>query len=723
MLDESLVARLGRGLYDALSQRGFESLTPVQEAVLSPEHEGRDLRISSKTGSGKTVAIGLSVRSLLEGCDASKGPRVLVVVPTRELATQVEGELRWLFAPLGAGVASFTGGSGSLGYRRERQAIAERPAVIVGTPGRLLDHLDRGVLIADNLGAVVLDEADRMLDMGFRDDIEAIFERAPEGRRTHLVSATFPREVKSLADAVQDDPVHIQGTPLGTANEDIDHLVHLHLPEERLAAIINLLLTTPGDPVLIFAKMRTDVSQLTNDLRGAGFVVGKLSGEMDQTERNRALAAFKRAELDALVATDVAARGIDVHGIARVIHAEPPMDPDAYTHRSGRTGRAGNKGASSMLVTPAALFKAERLLARAKVPFRYEPLPSVEQIRTIQSERFLQTLSQPDEAPPKDELASLADAILALPDPKAALVKLLTKARALGSSEPRELTPVRPPQRRAPAATSASPTRERREPSARSEDQTFQTFRVSWGQQHGADARRLVAMVCRRGEIESRSIGAIRVARTYSTVEIDSEVAEHFAALAREPDPRDPRVLIRAFEDREEQPRPRPALEARPMPPPPRPSERGRSAWREETRQAVEAPRPSRPRAPFERDGGDRPRSFEPRSGFDTGRGAPRREQGAPPPDRSERKREEHREAASPRETRGWEQRPSFERPPPPHAAKKPRWSPDERARGKAERPRGEPATGGGAPRDRAAPPGGGPRRSGFGPPKKPFRR
>ena len=167
--------------------------------------------------------------------------------------------------------------------------------------------------------------------------LEAILEFAPEGHRTHLVSATFPREVRALADRVQTNPAHVEGTKLGEANTDIEHVIHLVQPKERVDAIINILLSTPGAAALVFVKTRVEVGAVAEELHSAGFRVSSLSGDMEQPERTRALAAFKRGALDALVATDVAARGIDTD-VARVIHAEPPADADAYTHRSGRTG-------------------------------------------------------------------------------------------------------------------------------------------------------------------------------------------------------------------------------------------------------------------------------------------------------------------------------------------------------------------------------------------------
>jgi ATP-dependent RNA helicase DeaD len=216
---------LGPELASALAKKGYTTLTPVQRSVLEPELEGRDLRISSQTGSGKTLAIGFALRNAVTG-DVKRSPmarpQALVIVPTRELAKQVTDELGWLYAPKKVRIAAVIGGAS---YRDEHRALSQGPAIVVGTPGRLLDHLNRGGVEAGDVAAVVLDEADRMLDLGFRDELEAILEKAPPGHRTHLVSATFARDVAALADRVQQNPKRIEGTPLGSANRDLDHIV------------------------------------------------------------------------------------------------------------------------------------------------------------------------------------------------------------------------------------------------------------------------------------------------------------------------------------------------------------------------------------------------------------------------------------------------------------------------------------------------------------------
>ena len=562
---------VGPALAGALQRKGFTSLTPVQESVLAPELAGRDLRITSQTGSGKTVAIGLSLRELAIGDFATdKGvarPRALVVAPTRELAKQVEEELSWLYAPLKARVVCVTGGAS---YRDERRALNDGPAVVVGTPGRLLDHLQRKSFDPSNLAAIVLDEADRMLDLGFRDDLLAILGFAPEEHLTHLCSATFPREVRALADKVQRDPAHVEGTPLGTANADIDHVIHLVEPRQRVDAIVNLLLGTHDAQTLVFARTRAEVARITRELSEAGFDVSSLSGEMDQPERNRALAGFKRGDLHALIATDVAARGIDVQDIARVIHAEPPDDADAYTHRSGRTGRAGRKGTSSVLVSPSGLSRTRSLLSRAGIRPRIEPIPTADVIRAARDERIFAELTDDSKDAALDPRAiALADRLVEAGDAAAVIARLLTRSRHGTATEPREVRAVEPPVehrlRGRERNDSPRPSRTydasassgesdaggrgfgpRGAKGARDDNRAgWVPFRVSWGREQGADARRLLAVLCRRGGIRGSDVGAIQIARSYSVIEVASAVAQAFERAAQEPDPRDPRVTIR----------------------------------------------------------------------------------------------------------------------------------------------------------------------------------
>jgi ATP-dependent RNA helicase DeaD len=391
-------------LAGALTRRGFTSLTPIQNAVLGPGLSERDLRICSRTGSGKTVALGLVLgRKLADAPIAPRpvtaslcaSPRVLLVAPTRELAAQIGRELEWLYANLSVRVCVVTGGTSVQG---ERRALSQSPTVVVGTPGRLCDHLARGGLELSNAEAIVLDEADQMLDLGFREALETLLGALPAGCRRHLVSATFPRAVQHLASRFQRDPITVTGGTQDEAHADITHLAYMVLPRERYAALVNILLLSPDERSLVFVRTRADVTEVASRLVDDGFRAGGLSGEMAQAERTRTLEAFRRGSLSTLVCTDVASRGIDVPDVSRVIHAELPESPETLTHRSGRTGRAGKKGHSIMLVPSTAHRFAESLLRQAGIFAELLPAPTPVDIQRARDKRLFEQLGAQIEA-------------------------------------------------------------------------------------------------------------------------------------------------------------------------------------------------------------------------------------------------------------------------------------------------------------------------------------
>ena len=646
MATDDLAELLGPALGAAIKDKGFTELTQVQKAVLDPALRGRDLRVTSQTGSGKTVAIGFVIRELAGDPSVVKDklahPRALVIVPTRELAKQVVQELTWLFAPLNVKVASVTGGAV---YRDEHRALAAGPSVVVGTPGRMLDHLNRGSIAPGEVAAVVLDEADRMLDLGFREELEAILGHTPKDRATHLVSATFPREVETLANRVQRDPARVEGTRLGVANVDIEHVMHVLEPRQRLDAVINLLLASPEAQTLIFARTRADVGDVAERLSENGFAVTALSGEMDQRERDRALASFRTGNHRVLVATDVAARGIDVQDITLVIHLDPPTDADAYTHRSGRTGRAGRKGRSVLLVAPSAVGKTTMLLKRVKVVARTEPVPSAEQIRASSDQKFFDALTRDDDAEHavSDRQRALAERLAARDDSARTISRLLAMSRFAGPTEPREIRradrgPDRKPSprdradagraplpRSAPRERPEYPSRERADAGrdrpdagrastpyrgAQRDGGDWVSFRITWGGEHGADARKLLAMACRWGEIRGSDVGAIEIERDYSRLSVKASVARGFAEATSRPDARNPRVTIQADDQ---------GIAPHTLPPPPPRTAEARSAPHER-----HAPRDAAPRErPAPRDAAPRERPT-PRDAAPRERPAPR---------------------------------------------------------------------------------------------------
>jgi len=465
-LDTLLPPQIAR----AFREKGYSSLTAVQRAVLGDELRGRDLRISSQTGSGKTIALGLVLAPIVaegapsrpselpsapnaemspprerqtgprEGGPRAKGPRALVIVPTRELAKQVEEELGWLYQYLGARVTSVTGGTS---YRDEHRALARGPKVIVATPGRLLDHMTQGSFDPSGIEAVVLDEADQMLDLGFADDLDAILAKVPDGRRAHLVSATFPSEVLALANRVQKNAIPVQGTRLGVANVDIAHIVHLLDHHDRVNAIVNLLIFHEDARTLLFTRTRAGAHEIAELLSDAGFPVAHISGELAQRERTRTLDAFKNGHIRALVATDVAARGIDVQDIGLVIHVDAPTSAEAYTHRSGRTGRAGKTGTSAVLCTTRELSGVSRVFSRARIQFAIEPLPGAQFLSKHADDKLVIKLAAEGEV--SDRTRNLAERLATEADLKVVVANLLERATGVVGPVPREIRHIRPP--------------------------------------------------------------------------------------------------------------------------------------------------------------------------------------------------------------------------------------------------------------------------------------
>ena len=533
---ESLAAdpAIPNALHKAMVARGFLELTAVQRAVLAPEAKGRNLRISSQTGSGKTVALGFVLAEDLLDPEACVGTRVLVVTPTRELAMQVRDELRWLLAGLThVRVEAVTGGTDMI---RERHALRRAPTIVVATPGRLLDHVRRGTINGSNVRHLVLDEADRMLDMGFREDLEAIVEAVPPERRSHLVSATFPPQVRRLADKVQVDALHLQGTELGAANDDIEHSASLVDRGDTYGAIVNALLLAQGERVLVFVERRADTAELSDRLTADGFAVQSLSGELSQAQRNRALEAFKGGVVDILVSTDVAARGLDVPDISLVIQVDLPKDPNDYTHRSGRTGRAGRKGKSLLLVPIRAQRHAAGLLHAAKVEVHWRPLPTADEIHEALGERTRALVNTRLAVPAAARSLAQAAELLEGRDAAHVVATLLQLAAPALPCAPKFVRSVSATDdKRRTAATRAKHTRH---------TGRFIRFSINWGHRKGATPSRLLSHLCRRGEIDSGQVGAIEIGPGSATFEVADHVAGGFEQRVREPDQREPLLRI-----------------------------------------------------------------------------------------------------------------------------------------------------------------------------------
>ncbi|MFT4275348.1 MAG: DEAD/DEAH box helicase, partial [Rhodopseudomonas sp.] len=413
----------------ALAERNYLQATPVQSAVLAPDTIGRDLLVSAQTGSGKTVAYGLAIaRDLLgdaEQFEPAAAPLALIVAPTRELALQVHRELSWLYRHAGARIVSCVGG---MDPRREQRELADGAHIVVGTPGRLCDHLRRNRLDVSQLKAVVLDEADEMLDLGFREDMEFILETTPETRRTLLFSATLPRGIIALAKTYQHDAMRIEVEGAEGGHADIEYRAIRIAPSDVEHAVVNVLRYVESPTAIVFCNTRSAVTHLQTALLERGFAVVALSGELTQNERTGALNALRDGRARVCVATDVAARGIDLPNLGLVIHAELPNDAEVMQHRSGRTGRAGNKGISVLLVPPARRRRADLLLQLAGIEASWGTAPQADEIRSLDQQRMLRDPLFTEEPTAEDQ--ALAQALLAERSPEQIAVALARVVRA-----------------------------------------------------------------------------------------------------------------------------------------------------------------------------------------------------------------------------------------------------------------------------------------------------
>jgi ATP-dependent RNA helicase DeaD len=532
-----------------LAERNYSESTPVQTAVLADDAAGRDLLVSAQTGSGKTVAYGLAIAdNLLEGAERlpkAGSPLALIVAPTRELALQVHGELTWLYKYAGARVVSCVGG---MDPRKEQRELAEGAHIVVGTPGRLCDHLRRNRLDVSELKAVVLDEADEMLDMGFREDMEFILKTTPATRRTLLFSATLPRGIVALAKQYQQQAFRVEVAGADGGHSDIEYRAIRISPNDVDHAVVNVLRYFESPSTIVFCNTRNAVRHLQTTLQERGFSVVALSGELTQNERTSALQALRDGRARVCVATDVAARGIDLPNLGLVIHADLPNDAEVMQHRSGRTGRAGRKGISVLLVPPARKRRAELLLNLGGIDAVWGSAPTVEEIRTLDQQRMLKDTLFTEESTEED--LTLARAMLAERSPEdiAAALARLYRSRLPSPEDVQDPGTFRSRDDRGPARNSRDsrgedrseprPVRPKSKP-RESMGEGSMWFRAAIGRQKNAEARWLLPMICRRGGIEKNDIGAIKIYDANTEFEISAAAAEKFLVMVKRPDKED----------------------------------------------------------------------------------------------------------------------------------------------------------------------------------------
>lgn len=529
-----LPASIHVALANALAGHGYTQLTPVQTAMLDPARAGADLLVSAQTGSGKTVAFGIAVAPTLLGeaerFEAADTPLGLVIAPTRELALQVQRELDWLYADAGIRIATCVGG---MDMRTERRALDRGAHLVVGTPGRLRDHITKGALDLSAMRAVVLDEADEMLDLGFRDDLEFILAASPETRRTLLFSATVPRAIADLAKTYQRDAVRVATTAPTQQHADIDYQLMVVHRDEREHAIINTLLASDSTSALVFCHTREAVRHLAARLTNRGFAAVALSGELAQSERSSALQAMRDGRAHVCVATDVAARGIDLPNLDLVIHADIPSNPATLLHRSGRTGRAGRKGVCVLVVAEHRRKAAGRVLTMAKLSATTVSAPT---IADIEARYRRQILDAAISAPmPESHESDFVAELLGNVSPEQLAVAFLRQQLA-SRPVPEETSSVSlagegPKSRRRDKRSEGGPAYDPMAPrEPRGPDMVGGVwFTLSLGRKHRADPKWLLPMICKAGGVTKREVGSIKIEDTETRFEIAADKADDFA--------------------------------------------------------------------------------------------------------------------------------------------------------------------------------------------------
>lgn len=517
-------------LIQAIERLGYEEPTPIQAQAIPPLVEGRDVIGRARTGSGKTAAFGLPLlNAISDGSDSIRG---LVLAPTRELALQVTGALRDLAKKLPVRVVAIYGGTP---YGPQLQALRKGAQVVVATPGRLLDHVDRGNIDLSNVGHLVLDEADEMLRMGFIDDVTRVFELTPDGRQVALFSATMPAPIRKVAEQHLNDPLEVQVEDSALSVDHIEQHAILVRQKNKLACLERVLRAEPLGTHLVFARTRRSCAETADALASRGVPVDALHGDLSQGARERVLARLRAGRLNVVIATDVAARGIDVEHITHVINYDLPTDAETYVHRIGRTGRAGAKGIAISFANPGERGRLRFLERVLKVPIEPMGVPTDGEIargqRRALIDRLRTTLEEVDLTEIREWLRGLiADSERSDEDVAAAAIHLLTESSA-GGFETGEGDRVpawaRDAQPRQARTERGDQDRDRgpHQPPPPPGDNEVELF-LAAGKNKGIFPKDVVGALCNEIGLQGDQVGRITVGARTSFVALDRSVAE-----------------------------------------------------------------------------------------------------------------------------------------------------------------------------------------------------
>jgi ATP-dependent RNA helicase DeaD len=540
-----------------LADVGYEAPSPIQAATIPPLLEGRDVLGQAQTGTGKTAAFALPILSRIER-RAGK-PQALVLAPTRELAIQVAEAFQTYAAHVpGFQVLPIYGGQS---YGPQLHSLKRGVHVVVGTPGRVIDHLDKGTLDLSELKYLVLDEADEMLRMGFIDDVEKVLQATPPGRQVALFSATMPAPIRKIAQRHLKEPVEVTIKAATTTAANIHQRYWFVSGMHKLDALTRILEAEPFDAMIIFARTKQATEELAEKLQARGLAAAAINGDIAQAQRERVIQQLKDGKLDILVATDVAARGLDVERISHVLNYDIPYDTESYVHRIGRTGRAGRSGEAILFVSPRERGMLHAIERATRQPIEQMQLPSVEVVNDVRIGKFKQRISdmlaqgdlgqfqqlieqyeQEHNVPAVEIAAALAriaqgdQPLLLAPPPKRE--KYEPAARERGDRTPRERSDAHAPREHKPRVHEprpheGAPPREfgQRPVRAHATEQGKRTYRIEVGHEHGVKPGNIIGAIANEAGLDSQYIGRLSIRDHYSLIDLPDgmpkEIFEH----------------------------------------------------------------------------------------------------------------------------------------------------------------------------------------------------
>jgi ATP-dependent RNA helicase DeaD len=514
----------------ALRELGYETPSPIQAATIPLLQQGRDVLGQAQTGTGKTAAFALPIVSQLD--IKQQAPQALVLAPTRELAIQVAEAFQSYAAHVkGFHVLPIYGGQS---YGPQLAALRRGVHVVVGTPGRVIDHIEKGSLDLSQLKTLVLDEADEMLRMGFIDDVEMILQKTPATRQTALFSATMPSAIKRIAKTYLRDPAEVTVAAKTSTAENITQRYWLVAGMQKLEALTRILEAEPFDGMIVFARTKLGTEELATKLQARGFAAAAINGDMAQQQRERTIEQLKNGKIDILVATDVAARGLDVERISHVINYDVPSDPESYTHRIGRTGRAGRSGDAILFITPRERSMLKAIERATRQPVSQLALPTVKVVNEVRIAKFKDQISETLAAGGLEVFRSLIEEFereqnVPAVDIAAALAKLSRGDIPLLLEKPdREARPAPEWEERAPRPARADSQPHapafKRERAPRAPDPGMGTFRIEVGHVHGVKPGNIVGAIANEAGIDSKYIGRIEIYDDYSMLDLPSDL-------------------------------------------------------------------------------------------------------------------------------------------------------------------------------------------------------